>query len=440
MDNEKQTSDALDSLVQTFLFARIFRTFRMAIQPSKMIMAFTAILIICLAGRVMDLSRTVVTAPDGATELQVHFENPENMQNFIETNKENSEGTGVFVTLWHFNRERFHHALDSLFAFNLVGVAENISDCLRAISWAFRRHPLYCIVFFVIKLAVISVAGGAICRIAALQLAQGEKPGMTESLGFAIKRFLSFFAAPLVPLGIIAVVGGFVALLGLAGNIPRFGELMVGIFMPLALLAAALIAIVLIGAVAGFSLMFPAAAYDGSDCFDAMSRSFSYVYAKPWQMGFYTSLAAIYGAICYLFVRFFAWMLLIAAYVLLDAGIISGSAGAGKLTRIWTCPTFLGLLQPSTVAPANGTEWFAALLIKLFVLVVIGLIVAFIMSFYFSASTIIYALMRNTVDNTALEDIYRTAEETQTESSAPAESRLSQGESEAPPDHLPSTE
>ncbi|HUT30582.1 MAG TPA: hypothetical protein VMX13_12380 [Sedimentisphaerales bacterium] len=435
MDNEKQTSDALDSLSQTLLFPRIFRTFRMAIQPSKMIIAFAAILIICLAGRVMDLSRTVVTAPDGATELQVYFENPHNIQNFVETNKENSEATGVFVTLWNFNRERFHHALNSLFTFNLVGVAENISDCLRAITWAFQQHLLYCIVFFVIGLAVISVAGGAICRIAALQLAQGEKPGMTESLAFAMKRFLSFFAAPLVPLGIIAFVGAFVALLGLVGNIPRFGELMVGILMPLVLLTAALITIVLIGAVAGFSLMFPAAAYDGSDCFDAVSRSFSYVYAKPWRMGFYTSLAAIYGAICYLFVRFFAWTLLIAAYVLLDVGIISGSAGTGKLTRIWTCPTFLGLLQTSTVAPANGTEWFAALLIKLFVLAVIGLIVAFIMSFYFSASTIIYALMRKTVDNTPLEDIYKTTEETQTESSTPAESRLSHGESEAPPDN-----
>jgi hypothetical protein len=37
---------------------------------------------------------------------------------------------------------------------------------------------------------------------------------------------------------------------------------------------------------------------------------------------------------------------------------------------------------------------------------VIGLIVSFIMSFYFSANTIIYALMRNRVDNTALDDIY----------------------------------
>jgi hypothetical protein len=34
------------------------------------------------------------------------------------------------------------------------------------------------------------------------------------------------------------------------------------------------------------------------------------------------------------------------------------------------------------------------------------LVVSFIISFYFSANTIIYSLMRNRVDNTALDDIY----------------------------------
>ena len=39
-------------------------------------------------------------------------------------------------------------------------------------------------------------------------------------------------------------------------------------------------------------------------------------------------------------------------------------------------------------------------------LIAVGLLVSFVINFYFSANTTIYALMRNRVDNTALEDIY----------------------------------
>ena len=39
-------------------------------------------------------------------------------------------------------------------------------------------------------------------------------------------------------------------------------------------------------------------------------------------------------------------------------------------------------------------------------LIVVGLVVSFVISFYFSVNTIIYSLMRNMVDNTPLEEIY----------------------------------
>ena len=47
----------------------------------------------------------------------------------------------------------------------------------------------------------------------------------------------------------------------------------------------------------------------------------------------------------------------------------------------------------------------------LLILIVIGLLVSLITSYYFSASTVIYALMRNKVDNTAIDDIYIYREE-----------------------------
>ena len=195
----------------------------MSIQPTKLIIIFLALCIICLAGWLMDFSRTVVARGEGVTavtELQVYIDSPNLFQHFIETNKELTDNRkGVFSTLWHFAAARFHGAVGSLFTRDVAGLSKNIRDCFRAAGWALRYHSLYYVIFFVIKLAVISVAGGAVCRITALQFAQGEKPGLTEAIRFSAKRFASFFTAPLAPLGIIAFMGLFIFLLGLAGNI-----------------------------------------------------------------------------------------------------------------------------------------------------------------------------------------------------------------------------
>ena len=419
MGGEKETPEIFgDSLLP-----KIFQTFRMAIQPGKLIIALSALAVITLAGWIMDFSRTVVATPGTqgeVTELQIYMTNPDHVQSYIEAQKQTSDSAGVFSTLLGFTAARFKNAINSLFAFNLPAVAANIAECFKAAIWAVRYHFIYTIIFLDITLAVISIAGGSLCRIAALQFAKGEKPGLTEALGFGIKKFMSFFTSPLAPIGIIVFIGAFIFLLGLVGNIPRAGELIMGIFMPLALIAGALIAVVLIGAVAGFNLMFPAVAYEGSDCFDAISRSFSYVYAKPWRMGFYTAIAVVYGAICYTFVRFFAFLLLLTTrwFLLLGVWVKASDKQLNKLTSLWPEPSFANLLGSPALSTANWSESLAGLLVYLFVLVVIGLVVSFVISFYFSANTIIYAALRNRVDNTVLEEIYTSSGDDQAEPTA----------------------
>ena len=436
MVSGKESTQLLDDLV----FPKIFQTFRMSIQPTKLIITSVALAVICLAGWIMDFSKTVVGRGDGITELQVYMANPDQLQKFIDKNKDfTDERTSVFSTLWHFAAKMFHGAVDSVFALDLPGVIGNIIGFFIALGWALKYHPAYCIIFFIIMLAVFSISGGAVCRIAALQFARGEKPGLTEALRFSTNRFLNFFTAPLAPIGIIIFIGLFIFLLGLVGNIPRAGELIVGLGMPLALFAGVLIAVIVIGAVAGLNLMFPAVAYDGSDCFDAISRSFSYVYARPWRMVAYTAIAALYGSFCYTFVRLFAFLSLWITRWLLQLGLWAdnGSQEVNKLAAIWPKPEFRYLLGSSSPATTNWTESMAAFLVYLFLLVIVGLVVSFIISFYFSANTIIYSLMRKTVDNTALEDIYMQFDEAEVEPAAnellPREEPPS-SESESKPD------
>ena len=416
MNNDQKALQFFDN----FLFPKIFQSFRMSIQPSKLIIAFLALTVICLAGWIMDVStKSVIVSPDkqmnrqGKTELQVYLSATEQIESHIKKYKKKGEREGVFSTLWSFASTKFHGVLKSLLAFDILGIAGNIAEFFKAVGWAIKYHYLYCIVFFIIKLTVISVAGGAICRISALQFARDEKPGVVESLRYSTKKFMSFFAAPLVPLGIIVFAGLFITVLGLVGNLPWAGELVVGISMPMVLAGGALIAVVLIGAIAGFSLMFPAVAYDGSDCFDAISRSFSYVYAKPWKMGFYTTITAVYGAACYLFVRLFAFLLLWASRCFLQIGVLvkSSSEETDKLSAIWPEPHFMNFVNSSLVT-RDWSESIAAFFVYLFLLAVVGLVASFMFSFYFSANTIIYSLMRSRVDNTATDEIYVFADET----------------------------
>jgi hypothetical protein len=401
MANGKERTLPLDS----FLFPRIFQAFRISIQPTKLIIAICALAIVFLTGWVMDLASqsVVIVHPAGTTELSVYAAAVLDPDTRIVPFADTGQRTGVFATLWTFVAEHLHSAVRSLFQLDIYEVILNIAACFIALVWAFRYHVVYSIIFFAVALAALSVAGGAICRIAALQFAGAEKPGLRQAIRFSLRKFTAFFTAPLTPMFVILVIGATIILLGAWGNIPYVGELTVGIFLPLAFAAAIIIAVIAIGIVGGFSLMFPTIAYEDSDCFDSISRSFSYAYAKPWRMGLYMVIAFVYGAICYLFVRFFSFFVLWITHAFLQLGVAQGNR---KLHAIWPEPTFYDFFGAGVATPTNWSTGISSALIYFWVLVVIGLLVSFVISFYFSVSTIIYALMRNRVDLIALEEVY----------------------------------
>lgn len=412
MAGEEQGSRTLNK----FHFTKIFQTFGLSIHHSSIIIAFLAVVVICLAGWLMDFSKSVLVIPETqgkATELQIYITYPDQLPSYLENYKQTDQRKGVFETLWEFAAERFQGAVNALFALDIPGVTQNIADYFRAMGWALRYHPIYSAIFFVIKFALIALAGGAICRITALQLAHGEKPGLIEPLRFAKKNFFSFLLAPLLPVIGITLCGLCIALLGLVGRIPLgIGNIIIAILMFLTFIVGAIITVLMIGTVAGFNLMFPAVAYDGSDFYDAMANAFGYVQRKPWHMLFYTAAAAAYGAICYTFVRFFFFLLLWSSRWFLQFGL-GETEETGKLAAIWPKPLFTNLAGTEDIATVSWSESLAQFCVHLLILAVVGLLVAFVISFFFSANTIIYSLMRNKVDNTPLDDIYTPVDEPQ---------------------------
>jgi len=312
------------------------------------------------------------------------------------------------------------------------------------VKWMLCAHWLFAIVFLLVGLALASLFGGALCRMAALDAARDEKLGLREAWRFACGKFLSFATAPLIPLAGIVLTAVFMFLGGLLAGIPVV-DVIAGVIWPLALIGGLVIAMLAVGLAGGGSLMFPTIAVEGSDSFDALSRSYSYLFARPWRTGFYALVALIYGTFCYLFVRFFVYVLLKATHLAVGLGMFRDRPAAGegveKLDAIWASPTFESLMPDwSLLSVAHGTDWLAGVLIGVWVAIAASLVCAFLISFYFNGCTIAYLLLRREVDATDMDDVYvEEPEEPETPSSETPEQPAGEsappepgGEAEAP--------
>jgi len=291
-----------------------------------------------------------------------------------------------------------------------AGVLKSIQNfCVTGPWWMVKNHTTYFILFVILFSIIWAIFGGAISRIAAVHVARDEKLSLSAALKFSTSKFLSFIFAPIIPLVIVVVLGIVVTIGGLLGNIPVIGPVIMGIFFFLALAAGFVMTLVLLGTGGGFNLMYPTIAVEGSDSFDAISRSFSYVYARPWRMLFYTLVSIFYGALCYLFVRYFLGIMLLLTHHFVGAGMLTNIDGDKVPIDVWNTmwPTpggqFTYDIDTMTLGPA---QTFGAFLISIWVYLAVGMLGAFFISFYFSANTIIYYLMRREVDATELDDVY----------------------------------
>jgi len=144
------------------------------------------------------------------------------------------------------------------------GVIACVVLALRGLQWMLVEHFWYSIIFALPVLVVWALFGGAICRMAALNVARDERPAPKVALAFAWRKITGFFLAPLFPIGLVLLPAIALFVGGLGVGIPGLGEVIGGLGLGLALIAGAVIALVLIGAAGGWSLMWPAVAVEGS--------------------------------------------------------------------------------------------------------------------------------------------------------------------------------
>jgi len=403
-------------------------SFKLAIAPTKMLLAFCGVFAVCTLGYVMDCcSNSVVVSQDQTlssaapkTELAAYIRGgseqdggSEAVKKFLDKAETRSDTRrqGVFSTLWVFASGHFHEATTQLLNLSDANIYSNIKYaigkvwlCLRAAGWAFRFHPIYSVIYFAASFLIFVFVGGAISRCAALEFAKAERPGLFEAAGYAARNYRSFLTAPLLPLGLVGLFAFVVILLGMVAAIPRVGELLMVLLFGLVLFFGFLVSLMVLGTFAGGLLLFPSIAYEKTTGPDSIGRAFNYVLHCPIRMVYYVLVSGVFGTFFYLVLRLLIFLALRLTYSLLLAGMTIVKQ-APKLDRLWPEPTLLSFLNTSS-APAVWTESASSVVIYLFMLGIVGILLSYIVSYFFSSAAVIYALMRKKVDKIETERIF----------------------------------
>ncbi len=309
-----------------------------------------------------------------------------------------------------------------------------------------RLYLLLCLVWSV---AVWAFFGGIITRIAAVQFGGKDRITLKQAVQFVGARYVSYLLSPLVPLLIIAVIVFFMSIYGSLALIPVFGDIVLyGVGFPLIILGGIVMAILLIGLV-GYPMMYTTISTEGSDTFDALSRSYNYVFQAPWQYIWYAIVAIVYGAAVtfmvivvgclmvylgkwavsqpsamapsrkpdFLFVyspKSLGWQELMlkgspaeieARYVVEEKTV----AGEGTKVVLKDKVDYVPTNKETDKAFRDDMRWWneaGAGMVTFWMILVFLLMIGFSYSYFWSASTMIYLLMRKKVDEVELDEVY----------------------------------
>jgi hypothetical protein len=306
---------------------------------------------------------------------------------------------------------------------------------------------IYLITLLVWFLAVWAFVGGVITRLAILQLAGKDGGGLRDAIGYVASRYFAYFLSPIMPLILIMVIVICDLVFGAIHLIPGIGDLWDGLLWWLPLAGGFVMALLLIG-LAGYPLMYATLSAEGSDTFDALSRSYNYVYEKPWNFLWYSAVSIVYGVVVVYFV-----VIVSSSTIYLSKWGVNQTPGTQYFNRtteylfIYTPKSYhwrdllvkgtpaeitVGYNAPTSEKLKEGYDkafpvlksehdryiselaWnrhAGAGMVAFWVTLIFLIMLGFSYSYYWTAAAMIYLLMRQKVDATEIDEVYVEEEE-----------------------------
>jgi hypothetical protein len=166
-------------------------------------------------------------------------------------------------------------------------------------------------------------------------------------------------------------------------------------------------AILLLGLLFGWALMWPTISVEGTDSFDALSRSYSYTFNRPIAYLFYVIVAGVIGLLAAFVVYYFVeWTTELAFWS------ASWGATSARIQEIKQLRLQLEALRnappearDAALQNVSGTLQFGAHVLNFWINCVALLGAAYFFSFFWTAATAIYYLLRSSVDGTEPDEV-----------------------------------
>lgn len=400
----------------TWTWTELFRAFPLAFDLSKIILATLAVVVLWFWWWLLGAVLGVADNPYGT--WPAHGNRGQNP--FLAVR---DLGHSEFFT-WAF----WFGGKDRLPPVQMEPLHNFIGPVLRLLSNSpWNRDWWFALFGLLGTVAVWAIFAGAITRIAAVQIARREKIGMMEALRFSIAKFNAYVAAPLIPFIGIVIIALCACIGGLINVVPYAGIMVIGFFLPLVILAGAVIALLSLGYI-GWPLMYATISTEGSDSFDALSRCYAYVYQRPWHFAFYALVSLAFGMVCmfgFMFLASYAvylakWSLtLLTSFSWQDnpdsiASMFIYAPEAYEWRRLLTeSHPFLkeGKSLSDVYAAMNFGQVFAAGLAAFWLHLIFLFVIGFAYSFFWCSGTLIYFILRKKVDDTDLDEVYLAEED-----------------------------
>ena len=282
-------------------------------------------------------------------------------------------------------------ALDDNGANPLVSVRFNLSAPFRhlfhfELSVTSLAFVLACAIW---ASAVWALFGAAASRFAVVKLAREQAIGIGAALKFARRKWFQSFISPLFPLSFVALCAGFTMVMGwiASGDV---GASFTAVVWPIVIVPGILMALATLCLLAGWPLMYPTIGAEGLDSFDALTRSYSYPVHRPFHMIAYALVASLLGIVGMAIVTAFA-----EATLYLATWGVSWGAGAERMTALLVVAEDDAMLE----AFAGRALGFWSDVARTFA-------AGFAYSYFWSAASCMYLLLRWHVDGQEMDEVY----------------------------------
>ena len=430
-----------------FRFQHIFGAIGSSMQPSRLLIGLCMVLVLLATGRLWDSTSGVdamnldgqssieeihqarslaiaqsatalgLNAPAGSehwTVVEAQSNLFEAWQDYVYEGEVSSEERAEFETIYLslerirprgpfeasalFVSNAWNQIVDGALHFNPVQMWQGVVAIvweLPQLLWNGGFHVFISLYGFLL-IYVLSIGGGAIARMQATQHSRSQRLSVNDAVDFSITRWRALLTTFFGPSMFVATLTVLLMVMGLVlFNIPWF-NLLGGLFYGISLLLGLLIALIAIGFTVSFPLFIPAVVIEDCGGGEAVQRSFSYLLSKTLRFVGYVGLLIIAMVFGYLVVR-------LVANLTLDL--------TANIMETWTFNMSLhgaGSLQEEAI-PAIGIAWYESTsgwLIGLWETIVHDLMIGWIFSGFFSASTMVYLLMRYSCDGQDTRDIW----------------------------------